>query len=197
MRSPTATTLLTISTLALAVSCALLLRKNSLLSQAVHRGTLLSVGSPAPTLTGDDTVGSMRSVEFGGAERRPALVLAYAESCPLCGPIWTRWRELVQRSRSANPKLVFIDVSGRSLNADRTAAAEFGDAVVFRALAPSSAQAWDLKYVPDTIVIDPEGKVVLIHAGQLGNRQANALEGLLSRLRVKEDQDAISHQDRH
>lgn len=193
MRSPTATSLLIISIAALAVSCALLLRKNSLLSQAVHRGTLLAVGSLAPTLTGDDTVGSMRSVQFGGAERRPALVLAYAESCPLCGRIWSRWRGLIERSRSANPKLVFIDVSGRSLTADRTAAAEFGDAVVFRALAPSSALAWDLEYVPDTIVIDPEGKVVLIQAGQLGTGQANALEGLLIRPKFKGDHDEISH----
>lgn len=174
------TALLAVSAVALAAATVLLLRQNESLRHLVRRGTLLTVGGPAPPLVGAGPAGRMQSVEFA-RPAAPTLVFAYSGTCSECSLAWVRWRQLVQRAPRGGLRLVCIDVNAQSPASDMAAREMFPGAVVFKTLSASSALAYGLRYVPDTILVDGTGTVRAIEPGPLSAAAFAQLRTLLER----------------
>lgn len=160
--------------LVLALSCLFLLGMNlALVRQNKTLKTRISQPPPAleapagtqvPDLNGMDVRGNRFSINYGNDPRK-VLVFVFSPACGFCSDNWPKWSRLFPELDHNLVRPVGIDVSS-SATADYISQ-QFGSVPVATQIDPKDVVDYHLHLTPQTILIDPKGKVEKVWSGVL------------------------------
>lgn len=124
-------------------------------------------GTEVPDLDGFDLHGAPLNVRYG-SDSRKVLLLVFAPQCKFCKVNWPRWEELIAQADSRNIRIVAVDVTSTSTE-DFVVQHRLNQLPVFLSLDPRVTVRYHLQITPQTILIDPHGKVEKTWSGVLSD----------------------------
>jgi hypothetical protein len=168
--------------LALLVLNVILIDQNRILKRMLASpapSLLPPVGVPMPPLEGLGISGSRVSVPYRDLNEQ-TLVLVFSPICPICAQNWPKWLALSDAVNLAHARTAYVNIVGRAPEdylQQRGAPADF----FIVQIDPKSEIAYNLRYSPETIMIDRSGKIVRVWVGLLNDQDMADIKNLLGR----------------
>lgn len=142
-------------------------------------------GALAPAIRGRTESGHEVDVVFSGSGPQ-TLFIVFNGACHFCQDNWQFWRQLSETATSRGENIVFaVPVGGGSQNATvaylRAALGKRAGAHVtyLSELSPEVIAGFELHYVPDTILVGGNGRVLQAYTGVLTSEEFRKIAGLL------------------
>lgn len=143
-----------------------------------RRPSDLRVGVTLPPLTGTDLSGKEVIVNYG-QDRRKTLLLSFAPDCDGCEANMPNWLALLNGVDGSSVRVFAVALIPGGVE-EYVKKHSLTSITVIEDVARESRVAYNLTTTPQTILIDPEGRVERIWTGILqGNKQAE-VEQLLN-----------------
>ncbi len=152
------------------VSNLVLLRSNHNLAVAyddLRSQVLLPAGTRVPALKGKFRDGSEAALAYG-VDRRYTILLVYSPACPVCEDNWPNWDDIIHHN-DAGVRVVAVDLSSMT-RPDYISAHKMERVPIIQHVDPSSMLDYRLRKTPETIVLDPAGRVVGAWVGALDKK---------------------------
>jgi len=149
----------------------------------------VSAGTKVPDLKGFDLGGKPVEVAYG-QDPRKVLVLVYSPTCHFCDENWPRWWDLMSALDRNAVRPVAIDVTSSS-TAVFLAEHRLNNVPMMNQVDPTARINYHFQLTPQTILIDPTGKVEKVWSGVLDH---SALEELKQRTGTSKTASAGSGQ---
>jgi len=137
-----------------------LIHQNSLLKArlALPPPTLeASAGAQVPDLRGVDPEGNPVEVLYG-KDSRKVLVLVFSPTCPFCDQNWPRWQQVISSLDRSAVRPVAVDVTSAT-TAGFVSQHQLAGLPVFLKVDPRATLDYRFQLTPQTILVDPAGKV--------------------------------------
>ncbi|HEY6252813.1 MAG TPA: redoxin domain-containing protein [Candidatus Angelobacter sp.] len=162
----------------LGINIALLRQNRQLKEQVSLPPPALEVpaGMSVPDLKGFDLSGKPIELAYG-KDPRKVLVLVFSPTCGFCTQNWPRWWDLMSALNRDAVRPVAVDVTS-STTAVFVAEHRLDNIAVMNQVDPTDRIHYRFQLTPQTILIDPTGKVEKVWSGVLN---ATAVEELKQR----------------
>jgi len=144
-----------------------LIRKNRDLTTRLNAkfGSLMAApGTSLPPLRGARADGQDIIVGWDG--KHDSLVMVFSVSCEFCEQNWPRWSSLVGKIDREQVNPVLVDITGRVTEGFLLVHKIQGLPLV-QHVDPGFITTYDVLFVPETILVDPNGRVIKVWAGIL------------------------------
>jgi peroxiredoxin len=153
----------------LAANIALLRQNRQLKAQiALPPPTLeASIGAQMPDLKGFDPEGKPVEVLYG-QDHRKVLVLVFSPVCPFCDQNWPKWEQVISSLDRSVIRLVGVDVTSTA-TPPFVSQHQLTGLPVFVKLDPRDMVNYRFQLTPQTILVDPSGKVEKVWTGVLND----------------------------
>ena len=164
-------------TFAISVCCLVLLAANIAL---IHQNSQLKAqlalpppqleaaqGAQMPDLRGFDLAGKPVEVAYG-KDSRKVLVLVYSPTCPFCDQNWPKWKAMIPSLDPSAVRTVAVDVTSSSSEAF-VQQHQLAGLPVFQKVDPQATLNYRFQLTPQTILVDPTGKVEKVWTGVLND----------------------------
>lgn len=153
--------------LLLAVNIALIQQNRQLKSQIALPPPMLEAVAAAqmPDLKGFDPEGRPVEVRYG-QDSRKVLVLVFSPTCPFCQQNWPTWEKIITSLDHTAVRPVGVDVSSTA-NDSFVSQHQMAGLPVFVKLDPRARVSYRFQLTPQTILLDPAGKVEKVWTGVL------------------------------
>lgn len=160
-------------TVAISACCVVLLAANiALIHQNNQLKAQLSVPPPAleakagaqmPDLKGFDPDGKPVEVDYG-KDPRKVLVLVFSPTCPFCEQNWPKWEQVISSLDRSVVRPVGVDVTSTS-KAPFLSQHQLTGLPVLEKVEPRVTMDYRFQLTPQTILLDPAGKVEKVWTG--------------------------------
>jgi len=160
-------------TVALSACCAVLLAANIAL---IHQNSQLkaqlslppplmeaSAGTHVPDLRGVDVEGKPVEVLYG-KDSRKVLVLVFSPTCPFCDQNWPKWQQVISSLDPSAIRPVLVDVTSTT-TAGFISQHQLSSLPVILKADPRATVDYRMHLTPQTILVDPNGKVEKVWTG--------------------------------
>lgn len=176
--------------LALGIANMYLLKENGelkALAKARIQSNQLLPGMSVPALAGFDVEGKRISIDYGH-DNRPTLLLVFSPTCGACDLNWPTWKHILAATDQRSFRIALVDSSSFLAPAYVRSHGLTG-LRVFGQVDPDVWLAYKLGLTPQTILIDPYGRVERLWIGVIQGVRLTDLENALdlrsSRLNVE------------
>ena len=149
----------------------------------------VSAGTKVPDLKGFDLGGKPVEVAYG-QDPRKVLVLVYSPTCHFCDENWPRWWDLMSALDRNAVRPVAVDVTSSS-TAVFLAEHRLTNVPMMNQVDPTARINYHFQLTPQTILVDPTGKVEKVWSGVLDH---SAVEELKQRMGASKTASAGSGQ---
>jgi peroxiredoxin len=126
-----------------------------------------TVGAQVPNLRGMDLEGNPAEVLYG-KDSRKVLVLVFSPTCPFCDQNWSRWQQVISSLDRSSVRPVAVDVTSTT-TAGFVAQHQLASLPVFLKVDPRVTVDYHLQLTPQTILVDPAGRVEKVWTGVLND----------------------------
>ena len=160
-------------TVALSACCVVLLAANiALIRQNSQLKAQLSLPSPAmeaaagaqvPALRGVDVEGKPVEVLYG-KDSRKVLVMVFSPTCPFCDQNWPKWQQVISSLDLSAIRPVLVDVTSTT-TAGFVSQHQLSNLPVILKADPRATVDYRMRLTPQTILVDPNGKVEKVWTG--------------------------------
>jgi len=123
------------------------------------------VGSNVPSLSGIDESGTRESLPYGN-DPRSTIVFVFAKNCEICGLNWPIWTDRAARIDRQRFRLVYLNL-GSPVNQDYLQSHQIQNSIVLVEPDPQTIIKYNLRFTPETILVDNRGIVTNVWAGLL------------------------------
>lgn len=149
----------------LAANIALIHQNNQLKSQLSLPPPSLeaAAGTQMPDLRGFDPEGKPVEVEYG-KDPRKVLVLVFSPTCPFCDQNWPKWEQVISSLDRSVVRPVGVDVTSTA-KAPFLSQHQLTGLPVFEKVEPRVMLNYRFQLTPQTILLDPAGKVEKVWTG--------------------------------
>jgi len=134
----------------------------------------VSAGTKVPDLKGFDLGGKPVEVAYG-QDPRKVLVLVYSPTCHFCDENWPRWWDLMSALDRNAVRPVAVDVTSSS-TAVFLAEHRLNSIPMMNQVDPTARVNYHFQLTPQTILIDPTGKVEKVWSGVLDHSAVEELK---------------------
>lgn len=134
--------------------------------------SLPTIGSSFPVLDGFALDGSHLSVALRG-QRQNTLVLVFTEGCAVCGANWPAWRRILSTAPKRN-EVIFANVGSR-LDNEFVVQHLMKNWIVFDEIDPREQLQYNLRLVPETILVSTDARIENVWFGPLSEGQVSAV----------------------
>jgi hypothetical protein len=173
-------------TFAIAGCCLLLLAANIAL---IHQNSQLKArlaapppqleaaqGAQMPDLRGFDLAGKPLEVLYG-KDPRKVLVLVYSPTCAFCKQNWPKWQAMITSLDPSAVRTVAVDVTSSSSEIF-IQQHQLAGLPVFQKVDPQATVDYRFQLTPQTILVDPTGKVEKVWTGVLNDSTLSEIKRL-------------------
>jgi hypothetical protein len=173
-------------TFAISVCCLLLLAANIAL---IHQNSQLKArlaapppqleaaqGAQMPDLRGFDLAGKPLEVLYG-KDPRKVLVLVYSPTCAFCKQNWPKWQAMITSLDPSAVRTVAVDVTSSSSEIF-IQQHQLAGLPVFQKVDPQATVDYRFQLTPQTILVDPAGKVEKVWTGVLNDSTLSEIKRL-------------------
>ena len=160
-------------TVALSACCAVLLAANIAL---IHQNSQLkaqlslppplmeaAAGAQVPDLRGVDVEGKPVEVLYG-KDSRKVLVMVFSPTCPFCDQNWPKWQQVISSLDPSAIRPVLVDVTSTT-TAGFISQHQLSSLPVILKADPRDTMDYRMHLTPQTILVDPNGKVEKVWTG--------------------------------
>jgi peroxiredoxin len=171
-------------TVALSACCVVLLAANiALIHQNNQLKSQLSLPPPAleaaagtqmPDLRGFDPDGKPVEVEYG-KDPRKVLVLVFSPTCPFCDQNWPKWEQVISSADRSVVRPVGVDVTSTA-KAPFLSQHQLTGLPVLERVDPRVMVNYRFQLTPQTILLDPAGKVEKVWTGVMTDSAVSDLK---------------------
>ena len=164
-------------TVALSACCVVLLAANiALIHQNSQLKAQLSLpppvmeapaGAQVPDLRGVDLEGKPVEVLYG-KDSRKVLVMVFSPTCPFCDQNWPKWQQVISSLDRSAIRPVLVDVTS-STTASFVSQHQLSSLPVILKADPKATMDYRMHLTPQTILVDPDGKVEKVWTGVLND----------------------------
>lgn len=171
---------------AISVCCLVLLAANIAL---IHQNSQLKArlalpppqlevahGAQMPDLRGFDLAGKPLEVLYG-KDPRKVLVLVYSPTCPFCDQNWPKWQAMISSLDRSAVRTVAVDVTSSS-SETFIQQHQLAGLPVFQKVDPQATVNYRFQLTPQTILVDPTGKVEKVWTGVLNDSNLSEIKQL-------------------
>ncbi|HEY2499369.1 MAG TPA: redoxin domain-containing protein [Candidatus Angelobacter sp.] len=123
----------------------------------------LAAGTQMPDLQGFDPDGKAVEVLYG-KDQRKVLVLVFSPTCPFCDQNWPKWEQVISSLNRSVVRPVGVDVTSTS-TAPFLQQHQLVGLPVFEKVEPRVMLNYRFQLTPQTILLDPAGKVEKVWTG--------------------------------
>jgi peroxiredoxin len=123
----------------------------------------LTTGTQMPDLKGFDPEGKSVEVDYG-KDPRKVLVLVFSPTCPFCEQNWPKWDQVISSLDRSVVRPVGVDVTSTS-QAPFLSQHHLTRLPVFEKVEPHVMLNYRFQLTPQTILLDPAGKVEKVWTG--------------------------------
>lgn len=164
----------------LAANIALIHQNQQLKSQLALPPPTLETppGTHVPDLRGQDLSGQPLEVLYG-KDSRKVLILVFSPTCPFCDENWPKWERVLSALDRSAVRSVAVDVTAKA-DAIFISQHHLAGLPVFIQVDPRAVVDYRFHLTPQTILIDPDGKVERVWTGVLNDAAVAELHSLLS-----------------
>jgi AhpC/TSA family len=173
-------------TFAISVCCLLLLAANiALIQQNSQLKARLAApppqleaaqGAQMPDLRGFDLAGKPVEVLYG-KDPRKVLVLVYSPTCAFCKQNWPKWQAMITSLDPSAVRTVAVDVTSSSSEIF-IQQHQLAGLPVFQKVDPQATVDYRFQLTPQTILVDPAGKVEKVWTGVLNDSTLSEIKRL-------------------
>jgi hypothetical protein len=172
-------------TFAISVCCLLLLaanialiRQNSQLKVRLAAPPQLEAaqGAQMPDLRGFDLAGKPLEILYG-KDPRKVLVLVYSPTCAFCKQNWPKWQAMITSLDPSAVRTVAVDVTSSSSEIF-IQQHQLAGLPVFQKVDPQATVDYRFQLTPQTILVDPTGKVEKVWTGVLNDSTLSEIKRL-------------------
>lgn len=173
---------------AISACCVILLAANiALLRQNRQLKAQLSVpppvleaaaGTHVPDLKGFDPDGKPVQVLYG-QDPRKVLVLVFSPTCPFCEQNWPKWEQVISSLDPSVVRPVGVDVTSTT-TPPFVSQHQLTGLPVFLKVEPQATVNYRFQLTPQTILVDPSGKVEKVWTGVMTDAAVTDLKQRLS-----------------
>jgi len=187
-------------TVALSACCAVLLAANIAL---IHQNSQLkaqlslppplmeaAAGAQVPDLRGVDVEGKPVEVLYG-KDSRKVLVMVFSPTCPFCDQNWPKWQQVISSLDPSAIRPVLVDVTSTT-TAGFISQHQLSSLPVILKADPRDTMDYRMHLTPQTILVDPNGKVEKVWTGVMTDSAVADLKQ-----RVGGGKTAVNAQGRH
>jgi len=158
----------------------LLLKQNRDLKIAMAkspRETVVKPGRVLPALHGKTINGESLTVSYGNDIRKTVL-LVFAPGCDFCSQNMPNWHSLI---RSLDPNTYRVVALSIRSDGSRQYVKTYGLTAIpaITELDPKDRVNYELNVTPETILIDPDGKVEAVWTGVFGEEERKQIKEML------------------
>ncbi len=157
-------------TVALSACCVVLLAANiALIPQLSLPPPVMeaAAGAQVPDLRGVDLEGKPVEVLYG-KDSRKVLVLVFSPTCPFCDQNWPKWQQVISSLDRSAVRPVLVDVTSTTTAGFVSQHQLSGLPVILKA-DPRATVDYRMHLTPQTILVDPNGKVEKVWTGVLND----------------------------
>jgi peroxiredoxin len=149
----------------LAVNIALIHQNSQLKAQLSQPPPALELttGTQMPDLRGFDPDGKPVEVLYG-KDPRKVLVLVFSPTCPFCEQNWPKWEQVISSLDRSVVRPVGVDVTSTS-QAPFLSQHQLTGLPIFERVEPRVMLNYRFQLTPQTILLDPAGKVEKVWTG--------------------------------
>jgi peroxiredoxin len=149
----------------LAVNIALIHQNSQLKAQLSQPPPALELttGTQMPDLRGFDPDGKPVEVLYG-KDPRKVLVLVFSPTCPFCEQNWPKWDQVISSLDRSVVRPVGVDVTSTS-QAPFLSQHQLTGLPIFEKIEPHVMLNYRFQLTPQTILLDPAGKVEKVWTG--------------------------------
>jgi peroxiredoxin len=126
-----------------------------------------SQGAQMPDLRGTDLEGKPVEVLYG-KDSRKVLVLVFSPTCPFCDQNWPKWQQVISSLDRSAIRPVLVDVTSTT-TASFVSQHQLASLPVILKADPRDTLDYRLHLTPQTILVDPNGKVEKVWTGVLND----------------------------
>jgi peroxiredoxin len=164
----------------LAANIALIHQNSQLKARLALPGPELEAAHNAqmPDLRGFDLAGKPLEVLYG-KDPRGVLVLVYSPTCPFCDQNWPKWQAMITSLDRSAVRMVAVDVTSSSSEAF-IQQHQLDGLPVFQKVDPQATMNYRFQLTPQTILVDPTGKVEKVWTGVLNDSNLTEIKQLSS-----------------
>lgn len=152
-----------------------------------------AVGAQMPDLRGFDLNGQPVEVRYG-KDSRKVLVLVFSPTCAFCDQNWPKWEQVIASLDRAIVRPVGVDVTSTANAA--FLAQHLSGLPVFLKVDPQATVNYRFQLTPQTILVDPAGKVEKVWTGVLTDSTVTELKQRLGSSKIA-SQGAENHSGLH
>ncbi|HEY2363073.1 MAG TPA: redoxin domain-containing protein [Candidatus Angelobacter sp.] len=160
----------------LAANIALIVQNNHLKAQLSQPPPALEVtaGSQMPDLRGFDPDGKAVEVDYG-KDPRKVLVLVFSPTCPFCDQNWPKWEQVISSADRSVVRPVGVDVTSTA-KAPFLSQHQLTGLPVLERVDPRVMMNYHFQLTPQTILLDPAGKVEKVWTGVMTDSAVSDLK---------------------
>ena len=160
-------------TVALSACCIVLLGVNIAL---IHQNSQLkaqlslpppvmeaAAGAQVPDLRGVDLEGKPVEVLYG-KDSRKVLVMVFSPTCPFCDQNWPKWQQVISSLDRSAIRPVLVDVTSTT-TPSFVSQHQLSSLPVILKADPKATVDYHMRLTPQTILVDPNGKVEKVWTG--------------------------------
>jgi peroxiredoxin len=123
----------------------------------------LATGTQMPDMRGFDPDGKPVEVLYG-KDPRKVLVFVFSPTCPFCEQNWPKWEQVISSLDRSAVRPVGVDVTSTS-KAPFLSQHQLTGLPVFEKVEPKAMMNYHFQLTPQTILLDPDGKVEKVWTG--------------------------------
>lgn len=153
----------------LAANIALIRQNQQLKAQLALPPPVLeaAAGAQMPDLHGVDLQGKSVEVLYG-KDSRKVLVLVFSPTCPFCDQNWPKWQQVISSLDRLAVRPVLVDVTSTT-TAGFVSQHQLSSLPVILKADPRATLDYRFHLTPQTILVDPNGKVEKVWTGVLND----------------------------
>lgn len=133
-----------------------------------------SAGAQVPDLRGVDPEGKPVEVLYG-KDSRKVLVLVFSPTCPFCDQNWPGWQRVISSLDRSAVRPVAVDVTSAT-TAGFVLQHQLAGMPVLLKVDPRATLDYRFQLTPQTILVDPAGKVEKVWTGVLNDSSLAELQ---------------------
>ncbi len=137
-------------------------------------------GAVVPPLNGV-RAGGTSEIEVNYASKHATLLLVFGPKCPYSNRNWPQWQHILERIDRDKVQVAFVNAAVLDpVDMNFSLSHALGDEVVLSAVDSADRVAYRISLTPQTLVIDPTGKIKYVRTGMLDDSTVEEIVRLVS-----------------
>jgi hypothetical protein len=161
------------------VACAIMVKKNRDLvarnNERIDNAVAPKIGATISQITGLDTFGHPLHIALGDNKRK-TLLLVFSPNCRVCGLNWPAWQRVANSVDKDSFRIVYVNGNARLTNEYLQHYQVPLTSSVIAEVDPGVLLRYNIVVTPETLLLDPSGKIEKAWIGMLEGEQLNEVD---------------------